>query len=117
MPNFLSRRRLLIAAAGFSVAAAPVRAQPLAARRQISPSAPASIQVNAPPIPFFDRLDHSHVRFGSLEYRSGLVLTSKFSGFGGLFAISPYKASAEPKQNRYGAAGSSPRLDPASESI
>jgi len=31
--------------------------------------------------------DRSHVRFGSLEYRSGLVLTSPFRGFGGLSGL------------------------------
>jgi hypothetical protein len=48
---------------------------------------PASIEVKARPIASFDPRDRSHVRFGSLEYRSGLVLTSSFPGFGGLSAI------------------------------
>jgi hypothetical protein len=48
---------------------------------------PVSIEVKARPIPAFDPRDRSHVRFGSLEYRSGLVLTSPFPGFGGLSAI------------------------------
>src|SRR5262249_16333197 len=52
-----------------------------------SVTAPASIEVKARPIASFDPRDHSHVRFGSLEYRSGLVLTSSFPGFGGLSAI------------------------------
>ena len=47
-------------------------------------------------MPFFDRLDHSHVRFGSLEYRSGLVLNSKFSGFGGLSGL-----RLDPKGERF----------------
>jgi hypothetical protein len=46
-----------------------------------------SIEVNARPIPFFDPDDHAHTRFGSLEYRSGLVLTSRFPGFGGLSGL------------------------------
>ena len=88
MRSFLSRRRLLVtAAAGLSVAATPVRPQSLAAREKYSPSAPVLIEIDARPVPFFDRLDHSHVRFGSLEYRSGLVLTSKFTGFGGLSGL------------------------------
>ena len=45
---------------------------------------PVSIDVAARPIPAFDTRDKSHLRFGSLQYRSGLVLTSKFAGFGGL---------------------------------
>ena len=48
---------------------------------------PVSIEVNARPIPFFDTRDHARVRFGSLEYRSGLVLTSSFRGFGGLSGL------------------------------
>ncbi len=50
-------------------------------------TAPASIEVNARPIPAFDRNDRARVRFGALEYRSGLVLTSRFPGFGGLSGI------------------------------
>jgi hypothetical protein len=49
--------------------------------------APVPIQVEARPIPFFDTRDRSHLRFGSLKYRSGLVLTSRFSGFGGLSGL------------------------------
>jgi hypothetical protein len=48
---------------------------------------PLSIEVEARPIPFFDTHDRSHLRFGSLQYRSGLVLTSKFAGFGGLSGL------------------------------
>ena len=50
-------------------------------------AAPVSIDVNARPIASFDPRDRSHVRFGSLEWRSGLVLTSAFRGFGGLSAL------------------------------
>ena len=52
-----------------------------------SVAAPAAIEVNARAIPSFDPRDRSHVRFGALEYRSGLVLTSAFRGFGGLSGI------------------------------
>jgi hypothetical protein len=55
-----------------------------AALDEFSVTAPVSIEVNARPIPSFDPRDRSHLRFGSLEYRSGLVLTSSFRGFGGL---------------------------------
>jgi hypothetical protein len=48
---------------------------------------PVAIEVKARPISAFDPRDRSHVRFGSLEYRSGLVLTSPFPGFGVLSAI------------------------------
>ena len=52
-----------------------------------STDAATSIEVNARAIPSFDRHDHDRVRFGELEYRSGLVLTSAFPRFGGLSGI------------------------------
>jgi hypothetical protein len=92
-----SRRRFLeMSAAGLSAAWGPARAlaqsatQPPARPATLdehSVTAPASIEVKARPIPSFDPRDRSHVRFGSLEYRSGLVLTSSFQGFGGLSGI------------------------------
>lgn len=89
-----SRRQFLkSAAAGFSALACPaiVVAQPAAARTpsldKHAVKAPVSIDVKARPIPFFDPRDHTRVRFGELQYRSGLVLTSSFPGFGGLSAI------------------------------
>jgi hypothetical protein len=48
---------------------------------------PVAIEVNARPIPSFEPRDRSRVRFGSLQYRSGLVLTSPYRGFGGLSGI------------------------------
>jgi hypothetical protein len=56
-------------------------------RDEFSVAAPVSIEVNARPLPSFDTRDHQHVRFGSLEYRSGLILTSRFRGFGGLSGL------------------------------
>src|SRR5262249_23697145 len=58
-----------------------------AAKDETFVTAPVSIEVNARPIASFDPRDRSHVRFGSLEWRSGLVLTSAFRGFGGLSGI------------------------------
>ena len=40
-------------------------------------STPARIAVDAQPIETFDNRDPSHIRFGHLEFRGGLVLTSK----------------------------------------
>ena len=92
------RRRLLICAAGgvsillCSQAAlaqsAPqsIPQKPVAAD-ETTVTAPVSIEVDARAIPAFDIRDHSQVRFGALEYRSGLVLTSRFRGFGGLSGI------------------------------
>ena len=90
-----SRRRLLKLAAGLAVSPLMDRAQaqfatePVKRREpdEFSVTTPVSIEVNARPIPSFDPRDRAHVRFGSLEYRSGLVLTSSFPGFGGLSAI------------------------------
>jgi len=93
----LSRRRFLkYSAAGLSVSATPGLALAQSAvqppPKQASPdefsvTAPVSIEVNARPLPSFDTRDRSHVRFGSLEYRSGLILTSRFRGFGGLSGL------------------------------
>ena len=93
----LSRRRFLkYSAAGLSVSAVPGLARAQTAvqppPKQVIPdefsvTAPVSIEVNARPLPSFDTRDRSHVRFGSLEYRSGLILTSRFRGFGGLSGL------------------------------
>src|SRR5260221_11794969 len=89
-------RYLNFSAAGLSVSAMPglVRAQTAvqpppkpAIPDEFSVTAPVSIEVNARPLPSFDTRDRSHVRFGSLEYRSGLILTSRFRGFGGLSGL------------------------------
>ncbi|MBR1270230.1 esterase-like activity of phytase family protein [Bradyrhizobium sp. AUGA SZCCT0222] len=93
----VSRRRFLkTAAAGLSAAALPAIAHAQTAVQrppkpaipdEYSVTAPVSIEVNARPLPSFDTRDRSHVRFGSLEYRSGLILTSRFRGFGGLSGL------------------------------
>jgi hypothetical protein len=93
----VSRRRFLkFTAAGLSAAAIPDIAQAQLATQpppkssapdEYSVAAPVSIEVKARPLPAFDTRDHQHVHFGSLEYRSGLILTSGFRGFGGLSGI------------------------------
>lgn len=96
MGTHLSRRRFLTSAAAFPLAAMPtlVRAQsatePPAKPLLPDPNevaAPVAIEVKARPIPSFDMRDRSHLRFGSLQFRSGLVLTSSFPGFGGLSGL------------------------------
>jgi hypothetical protein len=84
----ISRRGFLIAAAA-ATAALPsvVRAQPVPVPALPTARGAASIDVEARPIASFDLHDRSHVQFGSLRYRSGLVLTSKFKDFGGLSAL------------------------------
>src|ERR1700744_1657189 len=96
----LSRRRLL---AGGLAALAPTISRGQFANKPSKPvqdenfvTAPASIEVKARPIASFDPRDKSHVRFGSLEWRSGLVLTSAFPGFGGLSAL-----RLDPKGERF----------------
>ena len=97
MGKTVSRRRFLqFTAAGLSPLAWPGNAwaqlatEPPPKRVVPDPdpaTAPASIEVNARPLPSFDSRDRSHIRFGKLEYRSGLVLTSRFPGFGGLSGL------------------------------
>jgi hypothetical protein len=97
MRTRLSRRRLLVSAAtGLSslaashLAHAQLATQPPPKRGAVdeySVTMPVTIEVKARSIASFDPRDRSHVRFGSLEWRSGLVLTSGFRGFGGLSGI------------------------------
>jgi hypothetical protein len=96
MRAHVSRRRFLQStAAGLSFGAMPRVARAEIAvepAKQIKPdefsvAAPVPIEVRARPLPSFDTRDHQRVRFGSLEYRSGLILTSGFRGFGGLSGI------------------------------
>nr|WP_303626075.1 esterase-like activity of phytase family protein [Rhodopseudomonas palustris] len=58
--------------------------------------APERIQVRARPIESFDLRDRAARRFGALQFRSGLVLTSSFRGFGGLSAL-----RLDPKGERF----------------
>lgn len=93
----LSRRHFLkYTAAGLSLTALPdaTLAQTAVQRPpksyvpdEYSVTAPVSIEVNARPLSSFDMRDRSHVRFGNLQYRSGLILTSRFRGFGGLSGL------------------------------
>lgn len=52
-----------------------------------APSTISALAVNARPIRSFDPRDATHVRYGALQFRSGLVLTSSFRQFGGLSAL------------------------------
>lgn len=98
MSAYRSRRSFLgHAAAGFSTfaisrlaqAQAPVTSEPPPRPAQIEHAViePVSVEVNARQIPSFEPRERSRVRFGSLQYRSGLVLTSPYRGFGGLSGI------------------------------
>lgn len=96
MSTLPSRRSFLgHAAAGFStfavsrlaLAQATAEPPPRALQIEHAVAAPVSVEVNARTIPNFEPRDRSRTRFGSLEYRSGLVLTSPYRGFGGLSGI------------------------------
>src|SRR3954464_15710909 len=85
----VSRRRFLVFAAGLvpPVAYPQPGTKPSAKRAapdEFAIAAPVPIEVHARPIPSFDTRDRVRTRFGALQYRSGLVLTSPFRGFGGL---------------------------------
>ena len=107
MPPPASRRRFLQGVtAGLSAAAlsrlahaqSAVQPPPRPAARP-SPyriNEPVSVEVKARPLPSFDIRDRARTRFGSLEYRSGLILTSSFSGFGGLSGL-----RLDPKGERF----------------
>jgi hypothetical protein len=89
LPHLTRRCFLTTAAAGLvpAIAYAQVGTRPPPEQLppdELSVAAPVPIEVNARPIPSFDTRDRAHVRFGALEYRSGLILTSRFRGFGGL---------------------------------
>jgi hypothetical protein len=79
----LSRRRFLQNAAA-ALSASSIAYRP---ERGFAQAAPASLEVNARQIESFDPRDPTHLRYGSLEFRSGLVLTSSFRGFGGLSGL------------------------------
>ncbi|WP_128923097.1 esterase-like activity of phytase family protein [Bradyrhizobium guangxiense] len=96
MSTLSSRRSFLThAAAGFSTLAlsrhalAQGAAEPPSRALAIENAVtePVRVEVNARAIPSFEPRDRTRTRFGSLEYRSGLVLTSRYRGFGGLSGI------------------------------
>ena len=81
--SMLTRRSVLASLA--ATAAMPVLARAQAAPASVQ--AAEKITVDARPVPAFDARDTAHTRFGSLRYRSGLVLTSTYRDFGGLSAL------------------------------
>lgn len=50
-------------------------------------AAPTRIEIDATPITSFDNREPSQIRFGALEFRGGLVLTSRNPAFGGISGI------------------------------
>ena len=80
------RRRWLVAGIVFTALLIAVGSYSLAESPRYSP-APTRIAVHATPITSFDNRDSSQTRFGALEFRGGLALTSKYEPFGGISAI------------------------------
>ncbi len=83
MTRKLRRRDVLQGAAALYAASL---AGPHEALAQAAPVI-TRLVVNARPIASFDPRDASHLRYGALQFRSGLVLTSSFRPFGGLSAL------------------------------
>ncbi len=79
-----SNRRWLIA--GATIAALAVGSFALADVLRYA-NALIRIDIDATPIASFDNRDPLRTRFGDLEYRGGVVLTSKNPAFGGISAI------------------------------
>src|SRR5262249_46734771 len=71
-------------AAAHLLVSLPAPAQPQMAR---TAEPPISIEVRAKPIAAFEPRDPSRHRFGQLQFRGGLELTSPYKEFGGLSAI------------------------------
>lgn len=82
MTDKLRRRDVLHGAAALFAAGF----LPRSALAELSPVV-TRLTVNAKPIISFDPRDSTHLRYGSLQFRSGLVLTSSFKPFGGLSAL------------------------------
>ena len=82
-PEGFNVRRLIVAAALvlFSAFSAAAQTAPRL------PDPPAAIEIKARPIDAFDPRDTSRHRFGALEFRGGLELTSPHKRFGGLSAL------------------------------
>src|SRR6186997_3029136 len=60
------------------------------------PAAPTHIDITATPIVSVDNRDPTRTRFGDLEFRGGLELSSRHPAFGGISAI-----HVEPDGNRF----------------
>ena len=59
----------------------------IAAETPRTPEPPVKIEVRAKPIASFDTRDPQRVRFGALEFRGGIELSSDYQNFGGLSGL------------------------------
>jgi hypothetical protein len=83
----LTRRHFILGVTACAAMSSIAHAQSVPVPASPLPKSPVSIEIDSRPIPAFDTSDRSRVRFGSLQYRSGLVLTSKYRDFGGLSGL------------------------------
>jgi hypothetical protein len=77
-----SRRAMIALIAGAALA---FKTSPLSARAPVPP--PVGIDIQSSSIIAFDPREPSRRKFGQLQFRGGLLLTSPFKQFGGLSAI------------------------------
>ena len=82
--RYINRRTIIIGA--FFMAAAAVGTFAVAQNARYA-AAPEAVEIRALPIASFDNRDPTRVRFGALEFRGGLELTSNFSAFGGISGL------------------------------
>ena len=82
--GFWPNRRIV---AAFFIGASALTTAESAAVSALLGTPPIAIEVLAKPITAFDPRDPSRRRFGQLEFRVGLTLTSSYREFGGLSAI------------------------------
>jgi hypothetical protein len=78
-----TRRSMAVGLALLAIAGAPALAQ----HSPRAPEAPVKIEIRSEPIEAFDPRDPSRQRFGKLQFRGGLVLTSPYKEFGGLSSL------------------------------
>jgi hypothetical protein len=81
-------RSAAIALVAMLALALPAVAERAAKKNVAPPPPPQTIVVVAQPVASFDHRDKERRRFGFLEFRGGLVLTSPFREFGGISSIS-----------------------------
>ena len=79
----LPRQRWLIGGVLFAVLLAVAGTFAIAEALKYA-AAPTRIAIQAQPIASFDNRDPTRVRFGELEFRGGLALSSNFKAFGGI---------------------------------
>ncbi|MBS0248713.1 MAG: esterase-like activity of phytase family protein [Proteobacteria bacterium] len=82
----LSRRIIVISALLVAAAIGVAGTWALAGGPRYA-TAPTPITIGATPITSFDNRDPTRVRFGELEFRGGLALTSGFAAFGGISGL------------------------------